>query len=92
MTATPFPLFDDQPELPNARAQTAWQQRLRDLASAKERQAVHRIYNNSAGYVQALRDSELIQNDAEFHMTATLVREWKAAMDRVDAEEGVGGS
>jgi hypothetical protein len=75
MTTNSFSAFDDQPELPNARVQTAWQVRLRDLAITNERYAVHRIYNNAAGYLQALRDSEQIQNEAEFVMNATLASE-----------------
>lgn len=73
----------DQPGLPNERVQRAWYLRLSALHAARDEAVATRAYDNAVGYTQALRDAELIANETELAMTATLAEVWKTGADRL---------
>lgn len=76
--------MDDQPGLPNERVQTAWHLRLNSVHAATDKDAGLHAYHNATGYTQALRDAELITNETELAMTATLAQVWRKAQDRLE--------
>lgn len=76
--------MNDQPGLPNEKVQTAWYLRLNSVHAATDRDVALRVYHNAIGYTQALRDAELITNEIELAMTATLAQVWRKAQDRLE--------
>lgn len=78
------PDFGYQPEMPNARAQTTWQTLLRTTYNAPSRAIAQEYFHTGKGFVQALRDAELIDSDGESLMSMTLHHAWIAALDRLD--------
>jgi len=73
----------DQPGLPSDRVQRAWYLRLNALHSARDQAVAVLADQNAVGYTQALRDAELIANETELAMTATLAEVWKTCADRL---------
>jgi hypothetical protein len=88
MPATSVLVTNDQPGLPNARIQRAWYLRLNALHAATDQADAIRAYHNAVGYTQALRDAELVTNETELAMTATLAEVWKNVLDRLRTNTG----
>jgi len=80
--------ISDQPGLPSARVQTAWLLRLNSVYKSSDWASGVRAYHNAIGYTQALRDAELITNDTELAMTASLAEVWQTASDRFSGNTG----
>ena len=84
MPTTAVFVTNDQPGLPSDRVQRAWYLRLNALHGAMDLAGAVRAYHNAVGYTQALRDAELITNEIELAMTATLAQVWRTAQDRLE--------
>lgn len=76
--------FDDQPPLPCARAQTAWQVLLRQVNGGATKAVVHDYYQQGKGFIHALDVAEVIVTTEEHVMSATLLHAWIDALERLD--------
>ena len=81
------PDFGYQPEMCNARTQTTWQILLAKTYGAASRDIAQEYLHTGKGFVQALRDTELIDDTGESLMSTTLHRAWIAALDRLDGDD-----
>lgn len=87
MMAKDLFVFESSFELLNIRTKTTWYSLMLNIQRARSDALAHTHLHTGKGFLQALRDAELIDNMSEGVMGFYLHRAWMGALERLKSVE-----